>query len=654
MPRWRRAQRRDVGEVGQETDLSKNGVEAALSRYAALPIEEHHPPSRPHPAVAFPSCQPPADRTPPSFVVPYRQSILIDPIPVSDVAGVPLKLGSVAVGDRGVELNAGVSVTLEQRFNLVGVALGDLASVMALAPAEDLTLEFTQSQRKVLDSTTVDSVESLQSDESTTLDKEVMDVARASSRTQNWHVDASGSYGIGDSKIGASAGTSTTVSDTSQSSIQQLSQTTRKSANSLKTLKKIEVRGVSDGFTQTRMTRKIHNPYRDRTLTVNVFQLVKHFSVITDLAETRLALFIDVSSLNFDADFVVAHGDFLQDNLLDPLLLDELPLAIAGALPEPPAQSQEAADGWAERALALLFDEPNVFDMPPIVRVELGGPLPVDVPMDPNPPETSFDARILPGRSGLDDALRNELGTVFASLGLFYRAYRDLESAQLLRPNAVALALAIAGDVGPKWTAAKPADVTKILDGNDFTEIFRRLPGFLAIASLVLTPLVQPAAAELANIETYKNSVFVLGRLLSHLNSNKNFYIQMFLTHLATTTKNQTILDFVREVVDRAGLPSDFIAMYDIESSFVSAQQIVVPGLSALPPGAADALIPDGAGQGETGVIPAVDDLEVPADGIHLEVAAGSCILDDLPPTAATTEISLEGASLRVTGSGDA
>ncbi|MEA2330850.1 MAG: hypothetical protein QOH58_988 [Thermoleophilaceae bacterium] len=625
-------------------------VREALRRHTELEDEEPREPREQEPAVEFPACEPPDVRTPPSFVVPYRRSVLIDPIPVAlgdPIEGLPLvQIACVEVAGDGLELTAGVSVTLEQRWNLVRTALGDLASVIALAPGEDLTLEFTQSQRKVLDESTVESVESIRSDESTTLDKEVVDIARSSARTHNWHVDGSGSYGVGAFKIGASGGVSTSVSQSAQTSIQQVSETTRKSANSLKTLKKIEVHGVSEAFVQNRMTRRIRNPYPDRTLSVNVFQLIKHFSVLTDLAETRLALFIDVLDLDFDSGFVVAHGDFLRANLLDSALLDELPLAIQGAQPEPPARSQQEVTAWAERALAYLFDEPNVFNVPGISVGPLGPPAPVD----PNAPSSSFDAQIYPDESGFDDALRNELGVVFTSLNVFFRVYEDLKAASQLDQNALALALALADDVGAKWTGAPPDRVQNVLDVGSYTEIFRRLSGFLAIVANVLKPLVQPAESDLQALAAREQGIFALSRLLRHLNCNENYYIQRLLAYLAQSTKSQAIVDFVNVVLDRAALPPEVRARYDVERSFVSRQQVVVPGVRRLRRGVADRLVPATAANGDGEVTPSVDEVEVPADGIHLEVAAGACVLDGVPTAPQSAEISVEGVELRVTG----
>ena len=47
---------------------------------------------------------------------------------------------------------------------------------------------------------------------------------------------------------------------------------------------------------------------------------------------------------------------------------------------------------------------------------------------------------------------------------------------------------------------------------------------------------------------------------------------------------------------------------------------------------------------------PSVIDVEVPADGIHLEVAPGACVLPSVPEAGAQVNLSIQNASLGVKG----
>ena len=260
---------------------------------------------------------------------------------------------------------------------------------MSLAPSEQLTLEFQTSQRRFLEQTRVDSVEEMTSTESITGRQRSPKFARSSSKTRNWHIDGTGSFSIGTPKINVgldlSGGLSESVIQTSQSSLEHITEATKKSSNSLKTLHKIEVRGISEGLIQNRMTRIIKNPYPDRTLSLNVFQLIKHFSVLTQLAEVRPALIIQVNDLVFDNDFVQSNSDFLRETLLDQSLLDQLDFAVQGTKILILQGRQEALE-IAKLALEFLYEVPNIFKVPPLITNS-----DPDNPVDANIPETSFD-----------------------------------------------------------------------------------------------------------------------------------------------------------------------------------------------------------------------------------------------------------------------
>src|SRR5215831_2505434 len=239
----------------------------------------------PEDSTILPECAPPDTRVPPQFLLFFRRHVPITPPLLDDSP--PLQLACVAAPEGSVVASEAYDVRFVQTWTLLKLALGDLSSTIALAPAEELTLEFQVSQRRVLEQDTIDSAETQDQTESTTIDKEVMSVARSASHNHSWHVDGSGSFSYGPASATVSAGVSDSVTQTSQSSMEHTNEATKKSAHTLKTLHKVEVRGVTEGAISNRMTRKISNPYRDRTLSVNVFQLVKQFSVETKVDEVR-------------------------------------------------------------------------------------------------------------------------------------------------------------------------------------------------------------------------------------------------------------------------------------------------------------------------------------------------------------------------------
>src|SRR5215831_4951300 len=169
-------------------------------------------------ATILPECAPPDTRVPPQFLIFFRRHVPITP-PLLDQSP-PLQLACVDAPANSVVASEAYDVRLSQTWTLLKLALGDLSSTIALAPAEQLTLEFQVSQRRVLEQDTIDSAETQDQTESTTIDKEVMSVARSASHNHSWHVDGSGSFSYGPASATVSAGVSDSVTQTSQSSME--------------------------------------------------------------------------------------------------------------------------------------------------------------------------------------------------------------------------------------------------------------------------------------------------------------------------------------------------------------------------------------------------------------------------------------------------
>lgn len=635
---------------------------------APVRVRPRSGPPAPLPPTPFPACEPPDVRKPPQFTLVYRHPIRLSNIATFN-SGNPTQATVACTALTDCVVDMGLDPRFEQTWNLVEVGIGDLASTMGLAPAEQLSLEFQSTQRKVLDQSSMDSAESVDSSESLASDKESINVTRSSTKTENWHVDGSGTLTVGFATLNANAGYSQSVTDSNQQAINHVTEATTKSSRSLKSLHKIEVRGVSEGVITNRMTRVIKNPYFDRTLSVNVFQLVKHFSVQTSLAETRAALVIRVNGLIFDNNFVVSNSDFLQNALLDASLIDDLPTAVQGAKPLFLQDAQGTAASIARTALHLLFDDDRtpplnfvMFNMPPISGT------------DAESITNCFNAALIPGNfglSGLSDSLSNHLGMIFAILSFYYQMYIANSLAGGIRvvdqdPDlAIRMAVTLAHDVGGIWNAMYPdftkapadSDIKNIMDENQFTEIFRRIPGFLTTVNGMLAPLLDPANQDKADLQAQAKAMYVLNRLLSHLKCNKNYYIQEYLRYVAGNTSNQAIIDFVNQILADPAVQPQLapitIFQPDVDRCFINTQEIIVPGLEPLAP---NDLVTLGNQLGLPGVGPVADpnavtaDIEVPCDGIHLEVAKGACVLEDVPCPPASLTLSLQGLNASFTG----
>lgn len=556
-------------------------------------------------------------------------------------------------------VRAGLDPLFQQTWTLGQLAIGDLASSMSLAPGERLTLEVSSSQRQVVTRDVLDSAESVRAIENTVIDREAVNVVRSNTKTTNWHVDGTGTIAGTGWGVDLTAGFSKNVTDSNQTSINRLTETTRRSSETLKTLHKIEVKGTTETLVQNRVARVVRNPYRDRTLSLNVFQLIKKYTVASSLVETRTAIIVPITNLAFDDAFVLNNVDFLQQYLLDSALLDELPMALKADQPGKPPQagSFDTAVLIANAALRFLFQSQNIFNVP------VGDPA-----FNPNTVDTSFNASV-PGTfdsTGLRDSIQadgDHAGRVFAIMNFFFRASTDETlfppAAGLTGEMAIRFATALANQIEDEWKQVKKLDA--LFDLNQFTEIHRRIPGFLAMVKGMLLPLVEPAAAEQVALRDLQDQQQLLRRLLGHLDCNRNYYIQRFLRYVWEKTDGQAIVDFASEVLARIAFPdSPLLAApaYDLDATFIDKQQIVVPGTRPLTPAdivavarALDPAVPPSEPP-VTLPVPNTTPVEIPADGIHLEVAQGACVLKDVPSQPFTeADIELGAQSFKVSQS---
>jgi hypothetical protein len=528
----------------------------------------------------------------------------------------------------------------------------------------------------LLEQSTLDSTEQLLSEENTKVDKESVAATRSSSKTDNWRIDGSASISLGTfASASLQAGGSESVTDSAITSINQISEATQKSAKTLKTLHKIEVRGVTETSTQRRMKRTIKNPFADRTLSINVFAQLKRYSVETRLREFRPVLVFEARSLVFDETFIVANQDFLKNCLLDKSLVDALEIAASGA--NQTTTLQGAAD-LAERALDYLFGPDlghphvngdvygergaNVFNVDPIQNTPQ---------TDANFPDTCFDAKLLKSTwngifslegapyTGLSEAIGTDekralgLGEVYCALG-YYRAIFRHEQDWLAEPRErtrlVQLALSIADQVGSTWEAFKAIGegglkseantyLWYVFNTDSYTEVFRRLPGFLSLVKGWLAPLVSATWEQEEQKKQVEAATAAVDRLLKHLQFHAGFYTRKYLSYLAGEAEGHAIVEFANKAIESTGrlgpsVPETLQSVFDANRAFVDGNQIIVPGMQPLNSEDMAKLAAVLPGSGTVppelppaSVKPVVVELEIPSDGIHIEVAPGLCVL---------------------------
>jgi hypothetical protein len=165
------------------------------------------------------------------------------------------------------------------------------------------------------------------------------------------------------------------------------------------------------------------------------------------------------------------------------------------------------------------------------------------------------------------------------------------------------------------------------------------------MVSGLLTPLLPAAADQTNSSQERDQAVFALLRLKKHLACNSHYYTQQYLKYIAEKTKNQAIRDFVQRLVESAiasnGLFKIFPPLFDVDAAFISLQQIVVPYVTSFNEKQVtslckilEPLIKSPSSQNPFSyedLEPNIVEVEVPCDGVHLEVSEGACILKNIP-----------------------
>src|SRR4029077_5959571 len=108
---------------------------------------------------------------------------------------------------------------------------------------------------------------------------------------------------------------------------------------------------------------------------------------------------------------------------------------------------------------------------------------------------------------GLSDAINNNMGRVFTTLGTYFRAQADMYTPAGVvvggplpipvwpgpsgngHPLEVDMAGSLASAINDEWAALTADKVNNLMDYHDPTEIMRRVSGFLSIVNGLLQPL---------------------------------------------------------------------------------------------------------------------------------------------------------------------
>lgn len=607
-------------------------------------------------AAVIEACETLVSRTPPEYQFVFRLPFEVQRMVELPLAGLdpPLEVSCVPILAGRLSLVADLRYTQTWAFQRLHIA--DLASSLSLAPAEKLTLTIKKTQRTQLTETTLKSAESLESVESSILDKDVLNIQRATASAMQWRVDGSASVSLlGVLNIGGGGGVAGSTQSSSNTVVEHISEETQKSVRRVQTLTKIEVARQSELTLEQTQVRTIENPYRDRSLTLNVYELAKQFSVSTELAEIRPVVILEITDLDLGRDFVLAQGEFLDTELLDRSLAAELKEALAAVRAPVGVSHRTLARRYARLAFHFLFESTNVFNLDNSDPAE-------------NDPWLSFA-----DDEGFDDARSNEAGRIFMTLGTYLRLQADIyrrppfvpppPPLSQFPPNwvgpvrlghdlEVEMAVALADSIADEWKALPPDRIDDLTDTGDRTEILRRVSGFLSLVNGLLKPLLAPIEEERAAAEARNRAEDVIDRVERHLHCNKAFYVQRFLESMQRRTHGYALAEVYARLLRSGLVPNldpaqieNFLQFFNARQGFLDGFQLVIPrhfggtignGVNFIEQvtGVPEPLVPGG-------FITDVRDLVVPTDGFHIEPIGGRCVLTELPETGSSVSANI-------------
>jgi hypothetical protein len=584
-----------------------------------------------------------------SYLITYRDLVSILPVSEGEFPTYGFD-AQMFFGCASIEatLYAAIDIRYDQQWNFQSLHLSDVATLISLAPKETLTVRIKHTQKRRLESATAQSSDSEESADTSEVHKDVMNVVTSAAHTENWKVDGNGNFSVGPFSFGASAGGSGGSSSDIRRTSDHITESTRRSASRLKLLKSISVTQGIEISDEQETTRRIQNPYPDRSLTLRVFEAMKSYQVRTAPVEIVPVLILEIRDIKFDGDFVLCNVDFLRQWMLDSSLLQEL----VGSL-EAASSSTEVPSNvvlfLAKKALNILFGgigDENIFSLGAMFDNIAQGFV------------AGLNQDGLSESSGLSDSINNNFGRSFEALTWYYHLWKQLVTQGTLEEHAIYLATSLAEFIQNEYSKLDTHQIINMTDTGQYTEPFRRVAGFLAmVQSLVpqsppssappaatqpqpsaTEPIVGPEISDGAAVVSSRAS-FVINRVVNHLKSYKSYYLVNFLAYVDRRTNGLTRQETSRWAIRnippvRTSIPSEWLplldpsgALLDFRASFIDGLQLIIPSGMSFPVSSSAA---------EAGALQSAANISIPADGVHIESVAGSCPPLDPPPSGST------------------
>ena len=615
-----------------------------------------------------------------------------DPLVVNHITDVvdfhaPLSVGSDAIGDDesrpeiactpilSGNLSVGLNVLIRQTWQWQSQMLGSPQLTLSLAPCEERTIELSTTRRRTRTDLRRSVTESTASRETSDASRSSTDVTQTTARRRSRDFATNNSLSVGtkvvDLKLGADFSIQDAVDETVAEASRSLVEETAKSAEQLRSMQEIKVEVVEEDIVRHTEKRTIHNPYRDRSLTLNFFSIMDVYDVLNLATTVEPVLRVRFETLLLDERFILANASFLEATILDKSLALELPNAVATARLRAisgPVDPQVAR--LVDDAFSILLDtEHGVFrDFNVVNSEEANNRFRVSV---------SLNAAI--GPSGLGDAINNGCANSYATIVGFRHLRKKhkqaFEESQIdldeLRRRELQLCLALSEWCLPEWRSLSKAEVRNLMDNNENTEVIRRISAFLALVEGTLRPLLggvptrtkildfqsepegeDPALSSIVEPEideATREADRFIDLVIRHLRCHEDYYRIGYLQNLFDATSGLSfrrfMIDLIRERIADEEEARLFIEMVDWDSAHLDGDAYVVGFRAPFKDNIPDLL--NDVAENLDVAITEVGDLpnpgpfldigetrlqaEVPGLGTHIEPFPGNCTLPDVP-----------------------
>ena len=221
----------------------------------------------------------------------------------------------------------GIYLAWRQTWRLKGYSRSGLLHSLTLAPQEETTIEVFSWDRRRTSLEQSSSFESDESIENSDTNKDVIDVVREMSSSNEFqiqgHAQLNVKYAAVEAEVGVQAGGTNKLNETTRRSTNHLEETTQKAAMRVRVSRQTKISEAAEFGREERVTRKVRNGNLCRTLTLDYFEVLAHYDVRTAFAneDAQICLFVPfpfwLQGKVFTPDDLRTHERALRMALID-------------------------------------------------------------------------------------------------------------------------------------------------------------------------------------------------------------------------------------------------------------------------------------------------------------------------------------------------